>query len=315
MTRRRLVRRTGFHLLRVTARLAALGGMAGLRRFGDAFGRWHYRLGRTKRRNLVDQLDRLFSEHPQDETSEQLLREAYRVNDRAILEIMAAYSGAISPADLAASVAVEGLDILNAGLAGGRGVVLLGMHSGNGVALAVHLGQLGYPVHVVYRESNKISPNFFRDGIHSQGLGAIPALPPATGVRRMLSALKAGEILFILMDQGSKRGGVPVPFLGKLLQLPPGPVELARRTGAPIIPVLLGAADQQWQFRLQPPIVTDRSRELEHEVKIIADLMQQAIMADPQFWSWHQRRWYRHSFLADGAPPIASAHAAPTDEI
>lgn len=315
MKPRRLLRRSLFHLLRQGARLAALGGMAGLQAWGEHFGRWHYRLGGKQRRKLHGQLARVLgSDSAQGIDIEAVLAEAYRVNDRAIFEIMAAYSGAVSPAELAASVVVHGLDILDRARASGQGVIVLGMHSGNGVALAVHLGQHGYPVHVVYRESNKIRPNFFRDGIRRQGLNAIAALPPAAGVRQMLSALKAGEILFILMDQGNKRGGVPVEFLGKELGLPPGPVELARRTGAPIVPVLLHAVDARWHFRLQSPLHMDRSRELEHEVKIIGDLMQQAILANPQWWSWHQRRWWRQPFLADSAARTAPANKASMDD-
>lgn len=303
MNTRQRLRRTGFHLLRLGARLAALGGMDGLRRCGESFGRWHFLLGGAKRRGLEGQLEQLLGkEHGASDRVRDVLREAYRVNDRAILEITAAYSGAVSPAAFAGSVTVEGLERLDQARVDGRGVVLLGMHSGNGVALAVHLGQLGYPVHVVYRESNKIIPNFFRDGIQRQGLKAIPAVPPATGVRRMLAALKAGEILFILMDQGAKRGGVPVDFLGKRLQLPPGPVELARRTDSAIVPVRLTGVDRQWLFRLEAPLAMDGARELEHEVKIIADLMQQAILANPQWWSWHQRRWRRHPFSGGDSP-------------
>lgn len=300
---RRLLRRTGFHALRLGTRLLALGGMPAVRRGGEWFGAWHYRFGGRKRRALLDQIVRLPAPQLSDQQARQMLREAYRVNDRAILEIIAAYSGAVSPEDLAKAVRLRGLERLEQARAAGRGVVLLGMHSGNGVALAVHLGQLGYPVHVVYRESNKISPNFFRDGIRRQGLNAIPALPPATGVRQMLGALRAGEILFILMDQASKRGGVAVSFLGKRLHLPPGPVELARRTGAPIIPAVLDAVDEQWQFRLDPAIHLDRSRELELEVKIVGDLMQRLIIAQPQWWSWHQRRWWRHPFTDEASPP------------
>ncbi len=299
---RRLLRRIGFHALRLAARILALGGTPLLRQGGLAFGRWHYRIGWRKRSQLLRQLDRLPGLSGNSATNAAILAEAYQVNDRAITEIMAAYSGAIRARELAAIVELEGLEHLDRALAQGMGVVLLGMHSGNGVALAVHLGQRGYPVHVVYRESNKIQPDFFRKGIERQGLQAIGALPPAVGVRRMLSALKSGAILFILMDQASKRGGVAVDFLGKRLELPPGPVELARRTGAPIIPVVLTGVNPNWQFRLEPPLIMDRSRPLAEEVKIVSDLMQQYIMTQPQWWSWHQRRWWRHPFIADAAP-------------
>lgn len=312
---RRLVRRAGFHLLRAGAILAARNGMVGLRTWGERFGAWHFRLGRRKRRNLVKEIQQLLAEHPAGaQDTKALLREAYRINNRAVLEIMAAFSGAVSPEQFAVSIELAGLEALDQAQALQRGVVLLGMHAGNGMALAVHLGRRGYPIHVVYRESTKITQHFFRDGIQRQGLNAISALPAAVGMRRMLRALNSGEILFILMDQGSKRGGVPVNFLGKALKLPPGPVELARRTGAPIVPVILEAVDESWHFRLDSPLFMDRRRELDSEVKIIADLMQRAILAQPQFWSWHQRRWWRHAFIAQPAAQALPSKPTVADE-
>ncbi len=307
---RRRLRRLGFHLLRALARLAALGGLPMLRRVGESFGTWHYRIGGRKRRRLTRQLVRALGPRPAGGPAPgEILREAYRINDRAILEVLALYSGAISAAQMAGACRVSGTEALDRALDRGRGVVLLGMHMGNGVGLAVHLAAAGYPMHVVYRESNKVTPDFFRKGIERQGLGAIPARPAAAGVRKMLTTLKANQVMFILMDQASKHGGVPVDFLGKRLHMPPGPVELARRTGACVVPAWLVGVDQRWHFHLGEPILTDPARDLAEEVKIFADLMQAHILAHPQWWSWHQRRWSRHAFnpeppLADTTPDI-----------
>ncbi|MFW5816112.1 MAG: lysophospholipid acyltransferase family protein [Wenzhouxiangella sp.] len=299
---RRWLRRSGFHLLKTAARLAALGGPDRVRRLGEAFGTMHYRLGRGKRLRLLQQMARVLPERAAVGALPADLREAYRINDRAILEILAAYSGALQPGQVAEMCALDGIDVLDRCLAQGRGAVLLGMHMGNGVAMAIHLAQRGYPVNVVYRESNKISPKFFARGIRRQGLVAIPARPAAAGFRRMLKALKGGEIVFILMDQASKSGGVPVRFLGKNMDMPPGPAELARRTGAPVIPVLLRGADERWRFRLGEAIRLDLARPLDQEVKILARAMEAHILAYPQWWTWHQRRWHRHPF----SPPTGN---------
>ncbi|TVS12326.1 MAG: hypothetical protein EA419_05175 [Wenzhouxiangella sp.] len=307
MMRRRL-RRAGFHLLRHTARLTALvGGGAALRRIGETLGAWHYRLDGKKRRQLTRQLARVLGPRPAASADlGEILREAYRINDRAIFEILALYSGSISAEQTAGACRVSGLEALDRALDRGRGVVLLGMHMGNGVALAVHLVTAGYPVHVVYRESNKITPDFFRDGIERQGLKAIPAQPAAAGVRKMLAALKANQVIFILMDQASKTGGVPVDFLHKRLHMPPGPVEMARRTGACVVPAWLVGVDRHWHFRLSEPILMNNERGLAEEVKILVDMMQAHILAHPQWWSWHQRRWSRHPFKPESPPADAS---------
>lgn len=293
---RRMIRRSKFHLLRLLARQLGRGGMDRLARQGERLGDWHWRLDRGKRKQLNKQMQRALPGSPGPAQIETWLREAYRVNDRAILEILAMYSGSVSLDDISASVVIDNLASLDKALDRGRGVILLGMHMGNGVAMAAHLARRGYPVSVIYRESHKISEGFFRDGIQSLGLDAIPAVPAAVGVRRMLKALKANQVLFILMDQAAKRQGVLTPFLGKLMHMPPGPAELARRTGASVLPALLEGVRPQWHFRLGETWQAQDGQSLEEQVEILTRIMQQHIEKRPQWWTWHQRRWVRHAF-------------------
>ncbi|MEE4297782.1 MAG: lysophospholipid acyltransferase family protein [Wenzhouxiangella sp.] len=293
---RRWVRRAGFHFLRILARVSALGGYAGVAFIGEKLGAAHYHLGGSKRRQLLSQMARVLPERADAGQIKADLKQAYRVNDRAILEILAAYSGALPPAALAGVCTLENHQVLDKLHQLGSGVILLGMHMGNGVALAIHLAHRGYPVSIVYRESNKIRPQFFAYGIERNGMNAIPALPASAGFRQMLRALKGGGILFILMDQASKRGGVETPFLGKTLAMPPGPVELARRTNAPIVPVRLREARGGWRFRLGTPIRLDNAQTVNQQVKMLSELMEAEILSHPQWWTWHQRRWLRHPF-------------------
>ncbi len=294
MKLKRRWRRIQFHLLRCLARRLASGGPERLRVHGERAGLWHYRLAVARRRRLSRHLAEALT-LPVDQAAV-LLREAYRINDRAILEILAMYSGGLNPQQLTELVSLSGLEQLDRALAQGRGVVLLGLHMGNGVAMAAALGLRGYPVSVIYREAGKIPPDFFRDGIRSLGMDAISADPAPAGLRQMLRALKSGRILFILMDQANKRGGEPVRFLGKDQHMPPGPAELARRTGAPIVPALLEGVDAQWHFQLAEPLVLDAGQSLADSVGILIQVMQDHIQKRPQWWTWHQRRWARYDF-------------------
>ncbi len=294
MKLRRRYRRGIFHGLKLVARLLGRGGMDALRVRGHRIGLWHHRLTPRKRHRLQAQIAKAL-DLPLDHSA-RLLREAYRVNDRAILEILAMYTGTVSATDVAAGCAVDGLENLDQALARERGVIMLGMHMGNGVAMCTHLATLGYPVAVIYRESGKIPTDFFRDGISSLGLDAIPAVPASVGVRRMLKALKENRILFILMDQATKQGGTPALFLGKRLNMPPGPAELARRTGAAVVPALLTGVEPRWRFRLDPAAELDPEGELSENVANLTAIMQRHIESEPQWWTWHQRRWARHPF-------------------
>ncbi len=294
MNFRRRYRRGVFHVLTLIARLLGRGGMDKLASRGQRLGLWHFRLARGKRQRLQAQMSKALM-RPEAACSD-LLREAFQVNDRAILEILAMYTGAVSRQQVAQACEVSGLEHLDQALARERGVVMLGMHMGNGVAMATHLADRGYPMAVIYREAGKIPTHFFRDGISSLGMEAIPAVPASVGVRRMLKALKENRILFILMDQATKQGGVPARFLSKQLNMPPGPAELARRTGAAVVPALLTGTEPRWRFRLDPAVTLDSSAELSENVAFLTEIMQRHIESEPQWWTWHQRRWSRYPF-------------------
>jgi KDO2-lipid IV(A) lauroyltransferase len=295
MNLKRLRRRAGFHLLRNLAALRARRGMAAVAATGDRLGRWHHRLARGQRRQLEQQLCRLFGVETSDPGPAAWLEDAYRINDRAIFEILAMYSGRMKIAEVAEHCAVDQLQVLDQALEEGRGVVLLGWHMGNGVSMATRLAHLGYPISVVFRESRKIQPEFYPRGLGFMGLEAIGAQPPAVGFRRMLKALKQNRVIYILMDQGIKHG-IETPFLGKRVPMPPGPAELVRRTGCALVTAPLRGVDPRWQFGLERVDIIDPQEELEASVEKLSRIMENQILERPEWWTWHQRRWPRYPF-------------------
>lgn len=299
MKLKRLARRLVFHALGLLAQWAGRGGPKRLCDWGSHLGTIDYWLRPKLRHNLIAQLQTLAQREPDPALSsmpEGILKTAYQVNDRALLEVIALYGSKHSPDRLLPEIRVQHLDKLDACHRDKLGVVLLGMHMGNGVALATHLNKSHGPIHVVYRESNKVPAGFFKQGIERLGLNAINASGSGGGFRDMLKALKKGHIVFILMDQGSKHSGIAVEFLDKKMNMPQGPAELARRTSAPIVPVLLTGVEASWNFEMSEPMYLQPDEPIGHQVSRISDLMARHILAHPQWWSWHQRRWRKLPF-------------------
>lgn len=299
MKLKRRLRRLGFHALKTAARLSATGGPGRLRTWGERLGRLDYVARARLRQRLITDLAhlgerRVMPRLQQDPAA--LLHTAYQTNDRALLEILALYASQRDPKALMPPVRVDGLDRLAKAQAPGLGVVLVGMHMGNGVALAAHLNAQVAPTHVVYRESNKIPRGFFRKGLERLVASAIGTDGPDGGLRAMLKVLRRGEMLFILADQGLKTQSACDRFLDKPFQLPTGPAQLALKTGAPLVPVLLTGVDVAWQFEFQTPMWPGDSGTINELNFGLIQLMEQHILQHPQWWSWHQRRWSKHPF-------------------
>lgn len=131
-------------------------------------------------------------------------------------------------------VKVEGWPHVEAALAAGRGILFLTPHLGCFEICAQYLAK-HRPITVLYRRPKQdwLAP------IMEQGRGANLKLAPAdmSGVRKLLKALKSGEMVGMLPDQAPKAGeGEWVPFFGR----PAYTMTLAARlaqTGATVLMV------------------------------------------------------------------------------
>ncbi len=286
---RRARRRFMFLSLRAILRAA---GFERVHTIGNLAGELQFRIAARQRRRIQTDMALAMGRPKDDPAVARLLREAYRVNNTAVLEIMAMFDRTQDEAMLAARCEVEGLDHLRTALAGGRGAILLATHMGNAALLTVKLAHAGWPVSVVYREARMMSAGFLQAGLEQYGIQGILA---NTGIRaygQMLGALKQSRIVFVMMDQGvqKKENGLVQRFLGKDSAMPAGPAQLARAAKAPLLPVATVGATPLWRFEIGPPVELGTGS-LETDLQSLVRLTEQQVLAHPQLWSWHHRRW------------------------
>ncbi|MBK7685290.1 MAG: lysophospholipid acyltransferase family protein [Rhodocyclaceae bacterium] len=108
---------------------------------------------------------------------------------------------------------VSGWELIDAGVAAGRGIVLLTPHLGCFEITAQYCAS-HRPITVLYRRAKQawLAP------LVEAGRGANLKLAPAdlSGVRRLLKALKNGETIGLLPDQAPGTGeGIWAPFFGR----------------------------------------------------------------------------------------------------
>jgi KDO2-lipid IV(A) lauroyltransferase len=111
------------------------------------------------------------------------------------------------------------------------------------------------------------------------------------------------------MDQ-STPNGVPISFFGRPAWTPIGPVVLARRSGAPIVPMFMYHQGAGHRLVIQPPYPlsrqADREAALREDVQRLSEVIEQAVRAAPEEWYWVHRRWKRPSRAL--APAAANRH-------
>jgi KDO2-lipid IV(A) lauroyltransferase len=271
-----------------------------LRALGAFVGELQFRLGFVPRQRMVRDLAALQGRGADDPAVKRQMREAYRINDAAVLEVLKMLDRRQDPAMLRARVEVDGIALLQQALEAGRGAILLATHSGNSALLVIRLAAAGIPVSMVFRESRMMDAGLFERGLAFYGIEGILATEGLKAYGRMLAALRSNRVVFIMADQGVKkaRDGMVFRFLGKDMPMPAGPAQLARHADAPVLPVATVAVEPAWRFEILAPIPRQPSASLESDVESLLRASEQMILGNPQWWSWHHRRW-RHFPLAD----------------
>lgn len=287
------LRRAGRRLLFLSTRtLVRIAGFRHAYAIGSFIGGLRYRFGGKARRRMERDLAHALNMEPGDPAVADVLRQSFRVNDGAVLEMMALLDRRRDAAQMAGRSHVEGLDHLRTALEGGRGAILLAGHMGNQLLAAIELARSGLPVSIVYKQSRMGSAGFLRDGLERYGIQAILANEGIKAYGQMLGALKKGRVLLIMLDQGVKlaKDGVPMRFLGKDMPMPPGPAQLARVARAPVLPLATTASPPVWKVSIGPAIALG-SETLEADLQALLRAVEDQIVRHPQHWSWHHRRW------------------------
>lgn len=187
---------------------------------------------------------------------------------------------------------IDGLDNLRQAMAAGRGVVVVLPHLGNWEAAALIGQMLDLPVvAVAERLANRHITEWF---IAQRAMFGIEIV--LTGGRglvgRLAELLNQGKAVCLLADRDLSGRGIEVEFFGEPTTLPGGPAVLARRTGAPLLPVAVyfqpGAGHHGV---IGEPIPVPDHADLAETTQHIADSLEVLIRRDPVQWHLLQPNW------------------------
>ena len=186
---------------------------------------------------------------------------------------------------------IEGLDLLRATIAEGRGCLLLGAHFGSFEVLRV-LGQSDAPVRVrvLMHEENAAKINSVLGALNPAAMRDVITLGQPQTMLAVRDALASGEIVGLLADRvvaGDRL--ITCDFLGASAQFPEGPFVLAAILRAPVI--LFSAAcrgNGRYHIRFMPiaPVAagTRDDAALAAQCRHYAQWLEANCRADPCNW-------------------------------
>jgi len=168
---------------------------------------------------------------------------------------------------ICASVAIEGEEYLKRALEKGKGVIALGAHLGNFTMIGPRLAAAGYPFSILVRHPPDQRLARLIDGYRAKvGLKSISAKPRRQAARQILVALRRNEVVLVLPDV-FKSGRVNAQFLGSAVYVRRGPVTLALRAGAAVVPMCVTRdAEDRLTLRISSEIDLVKTGDLQQDV-------------------------------------------------
>lgn len=210
---------------------------------------------------------------------------------------------------------VRGEENIGAALAKRTGVIAFSAHVGNFNVVASYPLVAGFRAAVV---AERVEPPELFEYVSQlrNVLGVEIVSPGSESIRPILRMLRDNQVVIVACDRDIAENGIEVEFFGAPARLPFGPVVLAMRTGASLLPVsTLRLSDHRSLILADPPVELVRSgdwnADLRSNMERVAKALEVMIKRDPGQWSVLQPIWTRgHNEFIPAEPRTYRRRAA-----
>ena len=253
-----------------------------------------YRFARKQRKIALESLNIAFSGEKDVQEIEKIAQDCFTFMAKSAIEVVFLMD---KPQLLRQRVRLGGRENLDKALSKGRGVILISAHFGNFPLLLARLALEGYKTSGIMRlmRDLRVEKIFLKKRLRYK-VKTIYSQPRNTCVSQTLEALRNNEIVFIPIDQNFGTGGIFVDFFGRKAATATGPVVLAQRTKAALLPCfIIRQKDDTHQIIFEPPLALEEGKNSGETVLIniqrLTNIIEAYIRRYPAEWGWIHRRW------------------------
>lgn len=195
----------------------------------------------------------------------------------------------------------------------GNGVIVISAHCGN-PELAVQ-GLLPVGVHVLALTEPLKPPRLSRlvDRLRcAPGHTFMPV--GVASVKRVFQTLRGGGVAALMGDRDIQGPKALLPFCGAETLMPTGPIEVALRTGATVIPSFSARRDRYTiEVHIEEPLALERTGDPEGDVRLgtlrFLERLERRLRADPGQWAVLEAIWDTPAEPAREPVPAAGREA------
>lgn len=205
----------------------------------------------------------------------------------------------LTPARSEELIERKNYELFEAGLAKGKGVILVGSHLDNIDLAGCAMSLLGLPLSVVAKELGwKSAARFIVAVREATGITLLPTRKSKDRIRQLLAENK---VVALVVDQHIKpRHSIVCRFFDQLAATTHAPARIAAETGATIVAGLMYRKGMSGRhvgrlepFELESPY-EDPEANVRHNTERINRLVEGWIREFPEQWLWPHLRWKVH---------------------
>lgn len=253
-----------------------------------------YTFARKQREIALESLSMAFGKDKSRGEIELIAKDCFTYMGKSGVEILFLIE---RPELLKKRVEIIGKENLDSALSRGKGVILVSAHFGNFPLMLCKLSLEGYKIAGIMRPMrDSRMEKFFGEKRKRLNIKTIYSQPRNTCVINTIQALRNNELVFIPTDQNFGTGGVFVDFFGRKAATATGPVVLAMRTHAAIVPCfIIRQKDDTHKLIFEQPLELEQGKDDKESILIniqrLTKIIESYIRKYPAEWSWIHRRW------------------------
>lgn len=277
------------------AALRALTGTLGrlpwrtAQRVGAGIGTLAWSLSRRDRRRTLEHLALAFPEMPEPERV-RLGRDCFRHHGTTLGECLHLFHAGCE--EVESLVEVRGWEEVAKVQEEGRPILILTGHCGNWELLAAVLNCRGLGMAVVARLLDEPGLQRMLAGLRERFGTKTIARGTEGAARQLLTTLRRGGALGMLIDQDTRVEGVWVPFLGRPAFTPSGAAKIALRQRTAVLPTFIERLPGGRHLAtVHPPL--DLPDDLTEATALMTAKIEEQVRRRPEQWVWMHRRWRR----------------------
>lgn len=270
-------------------------------RIGKKIGIFLFNILHGRRFVAIDNISRalpFMKRHPswtgEFETAEEIALATFMNLGISIVEVCRLYHG--KGDDLIDSMEVHGLENFQHAKEKGNGVLCVSGHCGNWELISLSFKRhLNENVSAIARMQNNPYLNTIVEKMR-MGYGNRVIYSKAA-LRPILSVIKSKGVIGMLIDQAVfEENGALIEFLGRKAWANKAPAVMARKTGAPIVPVLGYREGNRHVLTFHPEyqLCGDHTEDgIQQDIQALSRYLEDFVCAHPADWYWVHRRWKR----------------------